>query len=159
VIYFLTGDNMPNRRKHVAVGAPAGLAFAAVNSLNQGYFNSAIELLGGLCGGGAGAALPDIVDPPCHPGHRSLGHGIVPVGSAAAFWAKNLPSWQNGLRELADQHRAQRIAGCDWLESFGHLLIELILRFLAGFAAGVGAGYISHIILDLGTPCRIPLVV
>ena len=149
---------MPNRRTHIAVGAPAGLAWAAVNSLNQDYLDAAIELFGGLCGGGAGAALPDFIDPPCHPRHRSIGHGFLPVGSATAFWAKNLPSWQKRLRELADQHRVQRVVVDDGLEAFGHLLMELIFRFLAGFAAGIGAGYLSHIILDLGTPCCIPLV-
>lgn len=149
---------MPNRRTHVAVGAPAGLACASINSLNQDYLNAAIELFGGLCGGGVGAALPDIIDPPCHPRHRSVGHGFVQVGSAAAFWVKNLPSCQNRLHELADQHRVQRTVADDGLEALGHLLMELIFRFLAGFAAGIGAGYISHIILNLGTPCCIPLV-
>jgi hypothetical protein len=149
---------MPNRRMHVAVGAPTGLAYAAINSLNQDYLNAAIEMFGGLCGGGVGAVLPDIIDPPCHPRHRSVGHGLVPVGSAAAFWAKNLPSSQKRLRELADQHRGQRAVADDGLEAFGHLLMELIFRFLVGLAAGIGAGYISHIILDLGTPCCIPLV-
>lgn len=149
---------MPNRETHVAVGATAGLACAVVNSLNQDCLDIAIELFGGLCGGSAGAMLPDLIDPPCHPRHRSLGHGLVPVGSAAALWAKNLHFWQNRLRELADQHRMQRNAANDILEVIGHALMELIFRFLAGLAAGVGAGYISHIILDLGTPCCIPLV-
>lgn len=149
---------MPNRGTHVAVGAGAGLVWAAVNSLNQDLLDTAIEMFGGLCGGGAGAVLPDLIDPPCHPRHRSLGHGLVPVGSAAALWAKNLPFWQNRLRELADQHRMQRNAANNILEAIGHVLMELIFRFLAGLAAGVGAGYISHIILDLGTPCCIPLV-
>jgi len=41
---------MPNYSTHVAVGAPTGLAYAAVNSLNQSGFNVALEAFGGWCG-------------------------------------------------------------------------------------------------------------
>jgi hypothetical protein len=149
---------MPNYRTHVAVGAPAGLAFAAVNSLNQSGFNVALEAFGGWWGGTAGAVLPDVVDPPYHTGHRAMGHGIIPVGAASLFWAENLHSWQNSLRRSADQHHVQQVSTQNSLPAWGRLLAEWFLRSLAGFVAGFGAGYFSHIILDFGTPCCVPFV-
>ncbi len=149
---------MPNRRTHLAVGATVGVAWSALNALDQSAFDVILEGLGGWYGGRAGAVLPDILDPPVHPGHRALAHGILPVGRAGIFWAKNLEPCQDYLRRLANHHRAQRMIAQNPLEVLGHLLAECIFRLLAGFAAGLGAGYISHIILDLGTPGRIPLV-
>jgi len=149
---------MPNRRTHTAVGAPSGLACSVFTSLGQDFPDFITECFGGLCGGWTGAALPDIIDPPNHPGHRSLGHGLVPVGAGLVFWAENLGSWQDSLRRLANEHQMQQITAQDPLASLGHLLAELFFRFLAGFLAGLGAGYYSHIILDHGTPRCIPFV-
>ena len=149
---------MPDYPTHVAIGAPSGLVCAAVNSLNQSGFNVGLEALGGWWGGTAGAVLPDILDPPNHPGHRAIAHGIVPVGAACLFWAGNLRSWQDGLRRSADQHHVQQVSAQNPLAALGHLLAEWFLRFLAGFVAGFGAGYISHIILDSATPRCVPFV-
>jgi hypothetical protein len=157
-VYLPTGGFMPKRRTHLAVGATAGVALSALNSLDQNAFDLVLEVLGGWCGGRAGAALPDILDRPIHPGHRAIAHGVVPVGTALALWIKNLEPLQDNLRGLANRHRAQRISAQDPLEALGHLLAEWIFRFLAGLVAGFGAGYISHIILDFGTPGCIPLV-
>jgi hypothetical protein len=35
---------------------------------------------------------------------------------------------------------------------------EVFWRFAAGFANGLAAGYVSHIVLDAGTPRSIPLL-
>ena len=149
---------MPNYSTRVAVGAPTVLAYAVVNSLNQGGFNVALEAFGGWCGGTAGAVLPDIFDPPDHPGHRAMGHGIVPVEAASLFWAGNLGSWQESLRRSADQHHVQQVWAQNPLVALGHVLAEWFFRFLAGFVAGFGAGYISHIIPDFGAPRCVPFV-
>src|SRR5580698_1731552 len=98
MLYYLTKVTLSDYRTHVAVGAPAGLAFAAFNSLNQNGLNVALEACGGWWGGTTGAVLPDVFDPPTQPGHRAMGHGLVPVGAASLFWAGNLPSWQDSLR-------------------------------------------------------------
>jgi LexA-binding, inner membrane-associated putative hydrolase len=149
---------MPDYCTHIAVGAPVGLTCAFANSLNQGGLNITLEAFGGWWGGTAAAVLPDLFDPPSHPGHRAMGHGICPVVAGSLLWAGNLRSWQDGLRCLADRHRAQEIWAEDVLAALGHLLAEWLLRFLAGFVAGFGAGYISHIMLDYGTPRGLPFV-
>jgi len=148
---------MPDYRTQVAVGAPAGIACAFFNSLNQRRFDVA-EAFGGWWGETAGAVLPDVFDPPTHPGHRAMGHGLVPVGAASLFWAGNLPSWQDSLRRQADQHYVQQVSAENPFAALGHVLAEWFFRFLAGFVAGFGAGYISHIILDFGSPRCVPLV-
>lgn len=149
---------MPNIRTHLSVGGPTGLGFAVVNSFDQKGINVAMEALGGWLGGAAGAILPDAIDPPNHSWHRGIGHGIAPVGAASTLWAENLSSWQLGLRQAADRHHIQQDWGQDPFAAFGHLLAEWLLRIAAGFVAGFGAGYISHIILDFGTPRCVPLV-
>jgi hypothetical protein len=126
--------------------------------LNQSGFNFALEVLGGWWGGTLGGVLPDIFDPPTHPGHRAMGHGLAPVGAASLFWAGNLQSWQDSLRRQADQHHVQQVPAQNHFAALGHLLAEWFFRFLAGFVAGFGAGYISHIIPDFGTPRCVPFV-
>jgi hypothetical protein len=149
---------MPDYGTHVAIGGPAGLACASVNSLNQSGLNVALEAFGGSWGGTMGAVLPNVFDPPTHPRHRAMGHGLVPVGAASLFWAGNLQSWRDSLRREADQHHVQQVSAQSPFAALGHVLAEWFFRFLAGFVAGFGAGYISHIILDFGSPRCVPLV-
>jgi hypothetical protein len=40
-----------------------------------------VEVIGGLLAGNLGARLPDVFDPPTHPGHRSLAHGMAPIAA------------------------------------------------------------------------------
>lgn len=149
---------MPNRPVHILAAAPAGFVYAAHKSFGQNDFPRLLESLGGVVGGAAGGALPDVIDPPESPWHRSLGHGLVPVGWVGVLWAENLDSWQAQLRRLADYHQKERLLATDAVIAFWHSIVEWALRVLAGFVAGVGAGYLSHVFLDSWTPCCIPLV-
>jgi len=56
------------------------------------------------------------------------------------------------------QHHVQQVWAQNPLVALGHVLAEWFFRFLAGFVAGFGAGYISHIILDFGAPRCVPFV-
>jgi hypothetical protein len=50
--------------------------------------------------------MPDIIDPPTSWNHRSVGHGVAPVGAAATALFKMLTDWQEKLRVHADaEHR------------------------------------------------------
>jgi hypothetical protein len=40
----------------------------------------------------------------------------------------------------------------------GHAFAEWVLRLLSGFVAGFGAGYVTHVVLDFGTPRCLPLI-
>jgi hypothetical protein len=117
-----------------------------------------METLGGALGGYCGGILPDCIDPPFHPGHRALGHGFVPVAAAANFWYQGLDGWQNQLRLLADEQGYRRSLSFDPAATAWHAFAEWVLRLLSGFVAGLGAGYVTHIVLDFGTPRCLPLI-
>ena len=72
---------MPNRPFHVATSTPVGVGYALYKANNQNGLARTMEAFGGALGGYWGGILPDCIDPPFHPGHRSLGHGFVPVAA------------------------------------------------------------------------------
>ena len=149
---------MPNRPVHVSVAAPLGFGYAALKAHNQKGLSPLVEGLGGLLSAVTGGVLPDLIDPPDHPGHRSIAHGLAPVGTTGILWAHNLDSWQARLRQLADHHQRQRMQAKDAFVMVWHAIAEWALRLLAGFLAGIGVGYLSHIVLDFQTPRCIPLI-
>lgn len=149
---------MPNRPFHVATSTPAGAGYVFYKANQQNGLARAVEALGGAFGGYCGGILPDCIDPPFHPGHRSLGHGFVPVAAAGAIWNQCLDGWQSQLRRLADEHNYRRSLSTDPAATAWHALAEWVLRMLAGFLAGLGAGYVTHVALDFGTPRCLPLV-
>jgi hypothetical protein len=149
---------MPNRAFHVATSTPAGAGYSFCKANKQNDLTRTMETFGGALGGYLGGILPDRLDPPFHPGHRSLGHGFVPVAAAASFWNQGLDGWQNQLRRLADEHNLGRSLSTDPLAVAWHALAEWALRLLTGFLAGLGAGYVTHVVLDFGTPRCLPLI-
>ena len=149
---------MPNRPVHALTSMPAGAAYSLYKSNNQSGLATALESAGGALGGYLGGILPDWIDPPLHPGHRSLVHGLTPVPTGAAFWYRNLDDWQNHLRQVADQHAYGRAMSTDLASTAWHAFAEWVLRLLSGFLAGFGAGYITHVALDFATPRCLPLL-
>jgi len=149
---------MRGYKTHLSVATPIGTVYAACNSLNQSGFSCLVESAGGALGGAFGGILPDLIDPPVSSLHRSSAHGVVPVSGAAVVWASQLDSWQDALRQQAEDHRWQAAQSDNWIFALGHSAAELLLRLLAGFLAGFGAGYLSHVVLDFGTPRCIPLI-
>ncbi len=90
--------DMPNRNTHLPLGALAGFGislFAArIRNENIGFSEIAAATLGGTLGG----FVPDKIDLPIHPNHRSIGHGVFPVGIGVFETIKivnneNFPSW------------------------------------------------------------------
>jgi len=149
---------MPNRPIHVLTSVPAGVVYSFYKSNNQNGLPRIIESAGGTLGGYIGRILPDWFDPPRHPGHRSLAHGLAPVATGAAFWYRSLDNWQDHPRQIADQHAYCRATSTDFASTEWHAFAEWVLRLLSGFLAGMGAGYITHVALDLATPRCLPLV-
>jgi len=154
----MTEVAMPNRSTHVWTAAPLGFSLATGKAFDQNEINRCLEGIGGLVGGVSGGLLPDILDPPDSPWHRSTAHGMLPVGTAAVFWGTNLDSWQMKLRQLADYHHGELLRAADVVAAGLHALIEWALRLLAGFVAGFGVGYLSHVVLDFRTLFCLPLV-
>lgn len=149
---------MPNRPIHIATSVPAGAGYALYKTNIQNDLARLIELAGGAIGGYCGGILPDQIDPPFRPGRRSFGHGVCSVVAGATVWNQGLDGWQNRLRQLADEHSSRRSQSTDPIATAWHTFAEWSLRLLSGFLAGFGAGYISHVALDFGTPRCLPLI-
>jgi len=120
--------------------------------------NKLTEALSGMAVGTFAGMLPDILDPPTHPGHRSVAHAIVPAGTAGVTVAPRIGSAQQWFREKAEQCRARRAVATNFFDSFVLLLAEILLRLCAGAVVGLAAGYASHLLLDAGTPDGLPFI-
>lgn len=133
---------MPNRDTHVAVGVLIGVATALYFSRDQESDHQLAEALGGAVGGYVGGRLPDVLDPPFSPWHRSFAHGGLAVSGLGLLQL-------GGVRQGCRAQASQCVPGD--LQAF-------FLHFLAGFATGVKAGYVSHLALDFRTPRGLPLL-
>jgi len=149
---------MPNGPVHALTSTPAGAAYSFYKSINESGLARFFESTGGAIGGYIGGVLPDWIDPPLHPGHRSLAHGLAPVVTGVGSWYRSLDDWQKHQRQIADQHAYCRAMSMDFDSTAWHAVAEWVLRVLSGFLAGIGAGYITHVALDFGTPRCLPLV-
>ena len=150
---------MPNKPVHVATSGPAGLICAYMNApIDATGMNRLLEVAGGACGGALGGLLPDVFDPPYHPRHRALAHGMLPVLAGASVWGQGLGGWQTSLRQQADTFAVKRRSTVDPFLAALYSFAEMTLRLLCGAVAGLGAGYLTHIALDFTTPCCLPLI-
>lgn len=149
---------MPNGRTHKRVGEAAGALTAFVMADGQPMADRLIETFGGALGGHFGGSLPDLIDPATSPNHRSLGHGVVPVAAGVRCTVPNVGEWQNGLREQARFHAANRENAQTDFDTFFHGVAEIVFRLGAGAIPGLIAGYVSHVALDAGTPKGLPII-
>ncbi len=149
---------MPNARVHKVSGGVAGAGYALIRAKGQSGGHVIIETFGGAVGGTLGGLAPDRLDPPLWPGHRSVGHGLVPVAVAGDAVRRRVDGWQQSLRAEAERHAQTAAAATEPLDRLLHGFLELLFRFLAGLAAGFAAGYISHVALDAFSPAGLPLL-
>ena len=149
---------MARRATHNAIGIATGAMSALLLADNQSKRNRSLEVCGGCFGGSIGSWLPDKIDPATGPNHRSLGHGILPIGCVAYVSWEQLKSFQDKLRQIADELAANRSDSMTPVELGLNQIAECICRILAGMIPGVLAGYISHLALDFTTPKGLPLV-
>jgi hypothetical protein len=142
---------------HVRVGIVGGAAVAGI-AAHHAHSNALVEAIGGGVGGWIGARLPDIVDPPTSPCHRSVGHGAGPIAAAARYAAECIPRWQKALRTHASVQRAAgQEADSRWRRVW-HALLEFLCLVASGALLGVAFGYLSHVAMDACTPAGIPVV-
>ncbi len=149
---------MPNRKTHKKVGAAFGAGAAFLKSSGQPMEYRLIEALGGAFGGYYGGIMPDIFDPATSPNHRSWGHGVIPVAGVARYTIPNVGDWQKNLRDLANTCAARRENAQTEADAFLYGAAEIACRLGVGAVPGLIAGYISHLVLDAGTPKRLPLI-
>ena len=147
---------MPNRRTHQRVGQPAGGVYAGIRAARSVNGNVLIEGIAGLLGGDFGSAWPDWLEPAAW-NHRRFCHSWLAGGSLAAL-ACQVEQWAEACREKAADHRQ---CSCDSSmaseKRLYHSFAALLLSALAGFLNGLLAGYLSHLLLDLGTPSGLPV--
>jgi hypothetical protein len=149
---------LPTRTTHIAVGVPAGIA-ASVFSARSGNAGAILlEAVGGGLGGFAGAALPDVLEPPDNPNHRGIAHGIAPIGGLGFVVARDIERVQDFFRTEANQYAALQQTAVSPALCLCFQFLEALMRMLAGAVAGFVAGYTSHLILDLATPRSLPLI-
>lgn len=149
---------MPNYKTHQFGGAIGGGAFAYYCARGQEPQAVLLETMSGALTGSIIGVVPDRIDPPNSPRHRSAGHGVVPVAIGTTAYLKNLDSWQNSLRSIAQEHTISRSQTDSFWSQLWHLLVEILCRIAAGALAGIAGGYISHLALDATTPMGLPIL-
>ena len=102
--------------------------------------------------------MPDICDPPLHPNHRSVGHGVLPCGIVLVELQKGLADWQGLSRQRAAGHQALADGSTTLQAQVWHELLALAWRLIAGILAGIPAGYLYNLVLDAISPKGLPLV-
>lgn len=150
---------MPNRNVHLITSGTAGGLLALHRSGGQPEPAQMCEVVGGIAGGCIGGRAPDILDPPTSPRHRGRAHSLAVGGGLINLSLDDLEGWQQTCRRWADGF-ATKQAACPAgsAERFLLGLAEIGCRLLAGFVAGLFAGYLTHLTLDALTPSCINVV-
>ena len=145
---------MPNRGVHSAAGIGAalagGLMLAPKDMTPDDRF---VFGLGLTLGGWVGSRMPDVIDPPLSPSHRSYAHGLLTAGGlVAGEWM----IWVNHCRSKAAALRAEADACLVLAEAQKRRTQAGYCVFAAGAVLGFGLGYGSHLILDAFTTKGLP---
>jgi hypothetical protein len=149
---------MSDGKIHRRVGCVAGGATAWYAARGQPTHLRVVETIGGAMAGIVGAMMPDRIDPATSPRHRSIGHGLLPIG-AAGFWAvKNLKRWQGWLRSQAERLQRELDVERDGGRRVLLMFAAVACTLAAGAVAGFIGGYLSHLALDALTPASLPVV-
>lgn len=148
---------MPNKCIHRPTSAVAGTLTALALSRKEEDLNQLLECLGGAMAGWLGGALPDWIDPPVSPRHRSVGHAVVPVGTAISVLVSKITSVQESMRWRAEELKAAASTTSSPWEWLLHALTSVLARIGAGAVAGLPAGYVLHLVLDASTPAGLPI--
>lgn len=151
---------MSGYKTHRAISTLAGGGHALAKAQQPPPEHLVLGVLGGRLAGNPGARLADVFDPPLHPGHRNLGHAVVPVVAAGRAAVDALDGWQTQLWAEAGCRAARRPSAGTPPERPWHSLVDLLCRIGAGALAGSPAGIGSHVVLDANafTPASLPLL-
>lgn len=164
---------MANRRTHRRVGRISGAVYAAHRAKGQTVGQCITESIGGAVGGDVGSLLADWLEPGISSWHRGTAHscaagmGILSLGEVLA--GAETYCRQQAERKVAELRTLQMTPDPaqpnvfipvpnSSLTQLWLTICELVWRTLAGFANGLAAGYLSHLVLDAGTPRSIPLL-
>jgi hypothetical protein len=164
---------MPDRRTHRRAGRISGGVYAFQRARKQSVGQCVTETIGGIAGGEMGALLADWLEPGISSWHRGTAHscaagvGILSLGEVLAGaetycrqQAERKAEELKTLRMIPDPSQPSVFipAPNNSLTQLWLTICELFWQTLAGFANGLAAGYLSHLMLDAGTPRSIPLL-
>jgi len=154
----------------------AGGVYAAHRAKKLGAVQCAVETVGGVIGGDIGALIADVVEPGTSPWHRGPAHSCA-AGIGILSLGDTLKSVESFCRQQADKKAEQRSkldaiemkpdpsqpdvfvpSSSSALEKLLLLIAEYLWRLAAGVTNGLAAGYISHLVLDAGTPRGLPML-
>ena len=151
----------------------SGSDYTATRAKSQTVGQCITESIGGTMGGDIGALVADWLEPGTSSWHRSIAHscaagmGILSLGEVLAEaetycrqQAERKAEESRTLQMMPDLAQPNMFvpAPNSSLMQLWLTVCELFWRALAGFANGLAAGYLSHLVLDAGTPRSIPLL-
>ena len=148
---------MPNLQEHLLASRTVGAVTAGFQaSRERDPFNILLEIIGGYIGGDLGGRLPDGIDPPTWPGHRSVGHAVVPNAIVWTGYCNQVPGIQQGLRTSAARLEDQARQDPDLVRALFLFAGAFGCRLLSGAVVGLPAGYLTHLAMDATTPRCLP---
>ena len=143
---------MPRRDAHLAAGALIAGISAYVVARNAGSRDPFAEAIGGAFGGLLTAGLPDDFEPAHCPSHRASAHSVACGGLVSTAFPALL-----GFAKECREYATTGGLGTDGAKASNPDEVSRLLNHLAaGFAVGLGVGYLSHLALDAGTPAGLP---
>lgn len=164
---------MADRKTHRRAGRVSGAVYAAHRAKSQNGGNLVIEAAGGALGGDVGALVADFLEPGVSSWHRGTAHSCA-AGGAILSLGEVLAGAETFCRQKAELKAEERktlqttpdpqqpnlflAVPNSSLAQLWLSICEIFWRALAGFANGLAAGYISHLVLDAGTSRSIPLL-
>jgi membrane-bound metal-dependent hydrolase YbcI (DUF457 family) len=147
---------MPNRKTHAAVGMALGGTLAAARVAHVGWAKSLPEIVGGVAGGFVGGILPDLLEPATSPRHRKVAHSLIAAaGLTLVRIAEGQAACRSNAEGLEQQGVGVPVGSCERNDAE---LGSILWRLLAGAILGFVVGYASHLALDAGTPCGLPII-
>jgi hypothetical protein len=164
---------MANRKTHRRAGRISGAVYAAHRAKGQSAGKFLVETTAGAFGGDVGALAADWLEPATSSWHRGTAHSCA-AGSVILSLGDLLANVEAYCRQQADLNAEERktlqatqdsaqpnlfvAAPSSSLAQLWLTICEMFWRAAAGFTNGLTAGYISHLVLDAGTPRSIPLL-
>ena len=148
---------MANGKDHRVGSIVAAVGTSLVRTVDQPLPHRVLEAVGAGLVGPYFGMLPDVLEPAHHSFHRDIAHSVSTAGAILTAARHKMGLWEAFWRRHADNFAAQRAntTGAEWAIL---LIAEMVCRMLAGAAAGLAAGYLSHLVLDALTPRSIPLL-
>lgn len=146
-----------NRNFHTTAGVCSALSVSAIYPRYKSE-DLLHQLIGLSIGGYLGARLPDILDPPTNPRHRSLGHGILPCTYSLNFlWESLSPEWEIFFIKKAEYFQRLHNNSSDPFMKVIYFLLMQLSHFFVWMCKGLIIGYASHLLSDFTTPMGLPI--